>query len=270
MTPASSSPRCPAVVTAAGHGTRFRPFTAIVPKEMLPVGGTPALGHVIGECLAAGADRVYVITRPGDPVVPGYVEQLRSDGHPVESLPEDLSRGYGNAAPLLTLRPLLERCPMFMVAFGDDILLGGPAPGADLKAMRELARNGADGVIAAQLINGADTGSFGVVDVTEPGGGRVSGIRQRPEPRTVTEPLAVVSRLILKPLILGRLMPRPETRGEVDLGVAVGEQARDADIRVHRLAAEWVTVGEPRRYYDALTRYWDTSPRNHHAQEAAC
>jgi UTP--glucose-1-phosphate uridylyltransferase len=263
--------RCPAVVTAAGQGTRFRPFTSIVPKEMLPVGGTPALGHVIAECTAAGADRVYVVTRPGDPVVPAYVRLLQDDGCPAVCVPEDLSAGYGNAAPLLTLRPVLEACATFMVAFGDDVLLGGPAPGADLAAMRQAAECGGCAVIAGQLISPADTGSFGVIDTDRRGGTRVRGIRQRPGPATVTEPLAVVSRLVLRPEVLGLLVPRAEARGEVDLGTAVGEHARQADVRVHRITADWVTVGDPRRYHDALTRYWNSRPQypGHH-EETAC
>jgi len=271
MTPATTLPRCPAVVTAAGHGTRFRPFTRVVPKEMLPVGGTPALGHVIAECTAAGADRVYVVTRPGDPVVPAYVRLLQDDGCPAVCVPEELSCGYGNAAPLLTLRPVLEACATFMVAFGDDVLLGGPVPGADLAAMRQAAERGASAVIAGQLISPADTGSFGVIDTAGPGGTRVRGIRQRPDPVTVTEPLAVVSRLILRPPVLGLLIPRAEARGEVDLGAAVGEHAREADVRVHRVTADWVTVGDPRRYHDALTRYWNSHPQYpRHPEETAC
>jgi UTP--glucose-1-phosphate uridylyltransferase len=247
---------CPAVVTAAGHATRFLPFSAVVPKEMLPIGDKPAIGHVIAECIAAGADNVYVVTRPGDLIVPAYIQQLKSDSYPVEAVPEDLTGGYGNAAPLLTLREQLSACDLFMVAFGDDLLLGGPAPGADLAAMRSIAENGPDAVIAAQLIDRADIGSFGVVDVAEAGSDEVLGLRQRPDPATVAEPLAVVSRLILRPVILDQLIPQAEARGEVDLGVAVGKHARLGDVRVHRLAADWVTVGEARRYYDALTRYW--------------
>ncbi|MQA87707.1 MAG: NTP transferase domain-containing protein [Streptosporangiales bacterium] len=248
--------RCPAVVTAAGHGTRFRPFSAIVPKEILPLGDSPALGHVIGECLAAGAHPVYVVTRPGDPTVPTYVQYLHAGGAPVHAVTEDLSHGYGNAAPLLTLADRLARCERFLVAFGDDVLLGGPHPGADLTTMLTLANAGADAVIAAQVIDKADIASFGAVDLHDHSHDRVAGIRQRPHPATVTEPLAVVSRLVLRPPILNLLTPRPEARGEVDLGAAVSEHAHSFDVRVHRLAAQWITVGDPRRYYDALTRYW--------------
>ncbi len=251
-----------AVVTAAGHATRFRPFSTIVPKEMLPVGHRPAVDHVIAECVGAGATTVIVATRPNDVVVPAYLDVLRDDGVPVEAVAEDLGHGYGNGTPLLTLRDRLASHESFGVAFGDDVLLGGH----DLAAMRDVASNGADAVIAAQLVDHADIASFGVVDTHPDDPDRVIGIRQRPDPVTVGEPLAVVSRLILRPSIFDLLVPTERARGEVDLGVAVGKLARLADVRVHRITGCWVTVGEPRRYLDALQTYWQlqTEPAAHH------
>jgi UTP--glucose-1-phosphate uridylyltransferase len=240
------------VVTAAGHATRFQPFSKVVPKEMLPIGDRPALDHVIAECRAAGAETVIVATRPEDTVVPAYLDVLRADGVAVEAVAEDLSHGYGNGTPLLTIRDRLATEESFGVAFGDDVILGGH----DLTAMRELANSGADAVIAAQLVGQAEIASFGVVDTHPDNPQRVIGIRQRPDPATVVEPLAVVSRLILRPSIFELLVPTDRARGEVDLGIAVGDLARIADVRVHRITGRWVTVGEPRRYLDALHTYW--------------
>lgn len=248
-----------AVVTAAGHATRFQPFSKVVPKEMLPIGERPALDHVITECRDAGAATIIVATRPDDTVVPAYLDILRADGVAVEAITEDLSHGYGNGTPLLTIRDRLTAEDSFGVAFGDDVLLGG----RDLTAMRELAASGADAVIAAQLVDRADIASFGVVDTHPDDPQRVIGIRQRPDPATVVEPLAVVSRLILRPSIFELLVATDRARGEVDLGIAVGDLARIADVRVHRITGRWVTVGEPRRYLDALQTYWalqTTSP----------
>ncbi|MGH3864856.1 MAG: sugar phosphate nucleotidyltransferase [Pseudonocardiaceae bacterium] len=250
------------VVTAAGDATRFRPFSTIVPKEMLPVGHRPAVEHVTTECVGAGATTVIVATRPGDFVVPAYLKLLRRDGVPVEAVVEDLRHGYGNGTPLLTLRDRLSSQESFGVAFGDDVLLSGQ----DLATMRDIAGNGADAVVAAQLVDHADIASLGVVDTHPDDPSRVAGIRQRPDPATVGEPLAVVSRLILRPSIFDLLVPTKRARGEVDLGVAVGELARIADVRVHRITGRWVTVGEPRRYLDALHAYWQlqTEPAAHH------
>ncbi len=252
MTP---RPSLVAVVTAAGHGTRFWPFTAHVPKEMLPIGTTPAVGHVVTECLAAGADQVYVVTRPGDTIVPSYLASLAGAGLPVQAVTEDTSAGYGNAAGLLTLARVLAGCELFLVAFGDDVLLED-TPGTALAAMHRVAYEaGADAVIAAQPVAREEIASFGVVEATRPGADQVAAIRQRPDPATVDEPLALVSRLVLRPPILTGLKARPEARGEVDLGLAVGELARAGDVRVHRLAAQWMTVGEPHRYSQAL-QWW--------------
>ncbi len=258
MTAARARPSCGwlAVVTAAGHGSRFRPFSSVVPKEMLPLGSKPAVEHVIDECVRAGAGQVIVVTRPGDATVPTYAEALRQRGLPVETVTEDLSHGYGNAAPLLTLRERLAALPLFGVAFGDDVLLASGDVGADLATMHQIARTGVDAVVAAQVIDRADIGAFGVVDLVPGSRDRVAGIRQRPDPATVTEPLAVVSRLVLRPSILDLLEPSEAAGGEVDLGIAVGRLARVADVRVHRLRAHWITVGDPRRYFDALSRYW--------------
>jgi UTP--glucose-1-phosphate uridylyltransferase len=241
-----------ALVTAAGDGTRFRPFSATVPKEMLPVGHRPAVEHVITECVTAGATTVLVATRPGDKVVPAHLDLLREVDVPVQSITEDREHGYGNGTPLLTLRDELSRHETFGVAFGDDVLLGG----RDLTTMREIAAGGADAVIAAQPVDHGDISSFGVVDVHPDDPDRVLGIRQRPDPDTVREPLALVSRLVLRPSIFDLLVPTERASGEVDLGVAVGDLATGADVRIHRITGHWVTVGDPRRYLDALRTYW--------------
>jgi UTP--glucose-1-phosphate uridylyltransferase len=74
------------VFTAAGHGTRFRPFSSHVPKEVLPIGGTPAVELVIDECVHAGATDVIVVTRPDDAIIHAHVEDLRRQGRPVRAV----------------------------------------------------------------------------------------------------------------------------------------------------------------------------------------
>ncbi len=250
----------PAVVTAAGHGTRFRPFTNSVPKEMLPLGPTPAIEHVIRECLAAGATEALVVTRPGDAIVPEYAAQLRDSGMPVRAVTEDISYGYGNATPLLTLRHRLADCVAFAVAFGDDVVLGERTTGTNLATMRHQLGDDVEAVVAGQRVDRDETRSFGIIDTHPADPHRATGIRQRPDPATVTEPLAVVSRLILRPSILDTLKPADKARGEVDLGVAVGELASVGYVAAHRITGRWVTVGDPARYYHALRTFWE-SPR---------
>ena len=134
---------------------------------------------------------------------------------------EDLSHGYGNATPLLTVGDRLRHCDLFAVAFGDDLLLPGTCAHHELASMHRLAARGADAVIAAARIEHHQVSSYGIIDADPADPTRVVRIRQRPDAATVTEPLAVVSRLVLWPSIL-LLVPTERARGEVDLGIAVG------------------------------------------------
>src|SRR6201984_2070633 len=70
-----------AIVPAAGLGTRFLPATKTVPKELLPVAGTPGIELVREEAAAAGAERLVIVTSEGkDGVVAHFVEDLVLEG----------------------------------------------------------------------------------------------------------------------------------------------------------------------------------------------
>jgi len=160
------------------------------------------------------------------------------------------------------LRERLGACDLFLVAFGDDVLLPSCTAGCDLQAMRRLAEHGADAVIAAQRVQVEQSGSFGIIDTAVEDGDLITGIRQRPDPASVMEPLAVVSRLLLRPSILPLLRATEEARGEVDLGIATARLARTGVVRVHRLESAWVTVGDPRSYHHALDTYWSLDTKD--------
>jgi UTP--glucose-1-phosphate uridylyltransferase len=77
--------------------------------------------------------------------------------------------------------------------------------------------------------------TFDVLDTHPDDPDCLRGIRQRPDPATVSTPLVLVSRLVLRPSVLGLLVPSKRARGEFDLGIAVGELARIADVRVYQI-----------------------------------
>ena len=57
-----------AVVLAGGQGARLRPYTAVLPKPLLPVGDGPVLDIVIRQLGSAGFERITVAT--------GYMAEL--------------------------------------------------------------------------------------------------------------------------------------------------------------------------------------------------
>ena len=57
-----------AVVLAGGAGTRLRPYTAVLPKPLMPVGDRPVLDIVLRQLRAAGCEHVTIAT--------GYLAEL--------------------------------------------------------------------------------------------------------------------------------------------------------------------------------------------------
>jgi UTP--glucose-1-phosphate uridylyltransferase len=61
-----------AVIPAAGLGTRFLPATKAVPKELMPIGDTPAIQIIIDEALGAGVDHIVVVSSRSKPAIEHY------------------------------------------------------------------------------------------------------------------------------------------------------------------------------------------------------
>ena len=57
-----------AIIMAGGEGTRLRPYTAVLPKPLMPIGDRPVLDIVIRQLRAAGFERVTIAT--------GYLAEL--------------------------------------------------------------------------------------------------------------------------------------------------------------------------------------------------
>jgi CTP:molybdopterin cytidylyltransferase MocA len=66
----------PAVVIAAGLGTRLRPLTERYAKPILPIDGVPVVARMVRELASAGAPRVTVVTGH----LAEQVETLLGDG----------------------------------------------------------------------------------------------------------------------------------------------------------------------------------------------
>jgi len=50
-----------AIIPLAGLGTRLLPITSVIPKELLPINGKPAIEYILQECIEAGIQKVIFI-----------------------------------------------------------------------------------------------------------------------------------------------------------------------------------------------------------------
>ncbi len=127
-----------AVIPAAGLGTRLYPVTKVVPKELLPIGGRPAIQRVIEEAMLSGLTDFIILTRPDKPSIETYLKGPDPDDGPAFSglrrLREkatltfvEQQEPWGLGGGILQARPYVGD-KAFAVLLPDNIIVG-PRPG---------------------------------------------------------------------------------------------------------------------------------------------
>lgn len=64
-----------AIIPAAGYGTRSLPITKVLPKEMFPIGGKPAIHLVVEEAQAAGIEEILIIVSRSKNIIIDYFDR---------------------------------------------------------------------------------------------------------------------------------------------------------------------------------------------------
>lgn len=204
-----------AIVPAAGLGTRLRPLSDAIPKEMLPVGRALALERIIAELQAAGVGRIVFVVSPQKEAF------LRK--HFGESFGYALQtemRGLGDA--ILQARALASGASRLLVALGDAVFeeptLGGltrrvlaadsPIAIAVQQVPRErLSKYGVVAPTLASSLLGAGGGTFSIKDIVE-----------KPAPEDAPSDFAVTARYALPDTLFETLEKTPPAKnGEVQL-----------------------------------------------------
>lgn len=106
-----------AVILAGGLGTRLRPYTTVIPKPLVPVGGRPVLEHIIWSLHRSGIRKVDLCVSHLGSLIRLYLTQA--------GLPDDLELGFhwedeplGTAGALRTVPELTGT----FIAMNGDIL----------------------------------------------------------------------------------------------------------------------------------------------------
>jgi len=113
-----------AVVPAAGHGSRMRPLTISIPKEMFPLGSLPIIEHTILELVSSGIKRICIVIRKSKEVIREYFNRRKALYKKVELhfVYQEAPLGLGDA--IRKGKDFIRGVP-FVMAIPDQILLSG-------------------------------------------------------------------------------------------------------------------------------------------------
>lgn len=252
------------VIGAGGQGTRFRPFTKTIPKELLPIDGIPAIEFSIKDCIEADIKTIYVVIRNNNDLIyrylsenPEYAPYVQWCYPEIENekpynivvLPSDPSLPYGNAGSILSVRDRLEG-EAFVVSFPDDIILGENV----LQRMKEkYYQNNASSIVTYTSLPTDRIKDYGNLLINQ-SDGKVLDLIQKPQTKPISNEV-LISKMILNDNIFTYL----DKMEEKDIGKALSYQLHEKNVYGIPLFGEWICVDSPQRYFEALQTFYLTS-----------
>lgn len=183
-----------AVVLVGGEGTRLRPLTLTVPKQVLPIVEAPMISRVLAYLEGHGVDQAVLslgyLHRAFQALFPeGRAGRVRLV-YAVEPEPLDTAGAVGFAARAAGIEE------PFLVVNGDILT------DLDVTAMVEFhQRRGAQATIALAKV--ADPSAFGLVPVDETG--RVVAFVEKPAPGAEGPSLVNAGTYVLEPSVLDHI-----------------------------------------------------------------
>jgi UTP--glucose-1-phosphate uridylyltransferase len=225
------------VLPAAGHGTRLRPLTQFIPKEMLPVGDRLVLHHVLAECRAAGLDCLLAVVSRAKSALVEALETLAAEEAGEELYPQvyyvyqRVQSGLGHA--VLHAEAFAGGEPI-AVALADTILYAEEGHGGSTVLARLIEAHQAGGAAATIAVEEVDRERLSRYGVVRPGGDVSPGepfpildVVEKPAPDQAPSNLAISARYVFSPEIFPAL--RSVARGaggEFQLTDAIAALAR--------------------------------------------
>ena len=233
-----------AVIPAAGMGTRFLPATKAVPKELMPIGDTPALQIIIDEALGAGIDHIVIVSSRSKPAIEAYFEpspevvakleeagkteladRIRSIGTDWRAtiVYQDNPRGLGHAVGCA--REAVGNAP-FAVLLPDE-LMGNSSL---LAQMNGVCVSTGGSVVGLKRAPRDEVSSYGVIDpageMSPDGVIAVRDLVEKPAADDAPSDLILICRYVLTPDVFDEIAAlKPGSGGEFQLTDALRAQA---------------------------------------------
>ncbi len=245
-----------AIILAAGKGTRFLPYTRVVPKEMLPVVDVPAIRFNIDEAVASGIKRLCIVTNSTKYDLNHYFErEVLPEGLEIEYVFQDVPLGTGDA--VLKTEAFAGGDPV-VVMNGDDLMYTDGGVPVTRQLIDCYERHGKV-VIGVQCVDESVINKYSAVKAVSMCGRdiEINGIIEKPEASKAPSMYAALGRYVVTGEIYDILKHTPVSKinGEIILTDALNEYAEKFGCFACDFEGRRYDLGSKRGYLTAVTEF---------------
>ncbi len=267
-----------AILPVAGLGTRFLPWTKVVPKELLPIGNQPIIAMLVEECMSIGIrDVCFVISRGKEAIPqffyndPAFEAELKRRGKEggiadlklynemnFHVVYQNEQKGDGHA--IMQASEWVDSDAV-AILFGDDLIVGSENGMTQLqRAYTEALTAHPDelpAMLCLQNVARTDVHKYGVVAIEANGEGkrlkRVTGMVEKPKPEEAPSTLAIVGKYIVPRTIIDALPDVGASHGgEIRLIDALISKLGTVPIYGYEFKGKRLDTGTPEGYKEAV------------------
>jgi glucose-1-phosphate thymidylyltransferase len=225
-------PNLKALVLSGGRGTRLRPLTFTLAKQLIPLANKPVLGYVLDQVAETGITQIGMIIAPE---TGHYVNEYVKDGAEwnvqVTYIPQE---PLGLAHAVKTAKPFLRE-ESFIMCLGDNL------QGQGLTAfVQKFKKEKMDALILLKPVD--DPTKFGVATLDE----KANIVKLVEKPKDPSSNLAIVGTYLFSSKIFKAIDKiKPSWRGELEITDAIQEMINMGfKVKAETLNTWWLDTGK--------------------------
>ena len=262
-----------AVIPVAGLGTRFLPYTKVIPKEMLPIWDIPVIQFIIEEAISSGIDSVLFVTSKEKYTIEDYFDRnfyleyfLNKSGEKqklekLKKIPQNFriysvrqkeARGLGDA--ILQAEDFVGD-DYFSVFLPDDVIFSKVPV---MKQMIEIAQKYNKPVIGIERVNWKQVSSYGIIKPKKIANRvyDVLDLIEKPKRQIAFSNLGIVGRYILPASIFNYIKnTKPGVNGEIQITDSLKKLMKNEGLLAYEFEGKRCDTGNKYDYLIAILTY---------------